>query len=247
MTSDIPPVPTTWPDLLARRAASPGADRRGFDYFHAELAGKPADGLLFATPFQSCTDAIAYTLLLGDAAIAARQVAAMAPWVGQIVQDSAGAVLPRAKLTALGLIAMAEMTRTPFPTEDGAALRLLPALRDFEAQDDLRAAIWAHLAFGVVEGLDGLLSDLEPPPQAGAAFGPNVQGAQLQIARAIAHRAPPEAVAAAWHSYRDHIPRLIAASQGSMLELVLAARAVGGVLGGQEAPQVLAGLRAAIR
>ena len=60
-------------------------------------------------------------------------------------------------------------------------------------------------------------------------------------------RTPFEAVAATWDSYRDHTPRLIAAGQGSMLELLLAARACACVLGGQAAPQVLADLRAAVR
>lgn len=245
MTSKTP-VPTTWSALLDRYGASPGADRRGFEHFHSRLEGKPAESLLFAVPFQSCAEAVANTLVLGDAAVAAQQIAALGPWVAQVAGGGAG-VLPRARLAALGLIGMGEMTRTAPPAEAGAAPRLLPALRDFEAEGDLRAAIWAHLAFGVVAGLDEVLPGLDPPPQAGAAFGPNVQGAQVQIARAIAHRAAPEVVAAAWDSYRDHLPRLIAAGQGSMLELIFAARAVGCVLGGQDAPQVLDDLRAAIR
>ncbi len=246
MTSDTPPVPMTWTALLARRAASPAADRRGFDYFHAEIAGKPAEGLLFATPFQSCAEAIAYTLVLGDAAVAAEQLAELAPWVGDIARDGAG-MLPRAGLAALGLIAMAEMTRTPLPADAGAAPRLLRALHDFEAPGDLRTAIWAHLGFGVVEGLDAFLPELAPPQKAGAASGANVQHAQVRIARAIARRAAPGDVAAAWDSYRDHVPRLIAAGQGSMLDLIFAARAMGCVLGGQAAPRVLDGLRAAVR
>lgn len=245
MTSKTP-VPTTWSALLDRHAASPGADRRGFDHFHSRLAGKPAGSLLFAVPFQSCAEAVANTLVLGDATVAAQQIAALAPWVGQIAQGGAD-VLPRAGLAALGLIAMAGMTRTALPADAGAAPRLLPALRGFEVADDRRAAIWAHLAFGVVEGLGDLLpGDLAAPPEDGT-VGPNVQGAQVQIARAIARRAPVAVVAAVWDSYRDHVSRLIAAGQGSMLELILAARAMGCVLGGQAGPQVLDGLRAAVR
>lgn len=246
MTGETP-VPTTWSALLDRYGASPGADRRGFDYFHSRLEGKSAESLLFAVPFQSCAEVVATTLVLGDAGVAAGQIAALAPWLGQVAQGGAG-VLPRAGMTALGLIAMAEMTRaTGLPVDAGAAPRLLPGLFDLEAAEDRRAAIWAHLAFGAVEGLGDLLpGDLAAPSEDGA-FGPNVQGAQVEIARAIAHRAAPESVAAAWDSYRAHVPRLIAAGQGSMLELILAARAVGCVLGGQAGPRVLDGLRAAVR
>ena len=251
MTSELPPVPTTWRALLDRYADSPGADEAGFAYYHQRLAGGEVHRALFATPFLSATQVIANTLVLGDPAVAARQIGVLSPFVGQIAGDRPEIDrMPTVRMAALGLIVLAGMAGVRMPAEAVAAVpRMLAGLRHFEAaeEDRQRRAIWAHLAFGVVEGLgEVLLGDLAAPPEDGA-FGPNVQGAQVQIARAIACRAPVAVVARVWDSYRDHVPRLIAAGQGSMLELILAARAVGCVLGGQAGPQVLDGLRTAVR
>ena len=251
MTSELPPVPTTWRALLDRYRASPDADTRGFNYYHQRLVGGEVHRALFAVPFLSATRVIANTLVLGDAAVSARQIAELVPYAMQIARDGDELDrMPPARIATLALIVLADLAGVALPDPAGMAVpRMLAALRGHGALDaeEARQAIWAHLAFGAVEGLGDLLpGDLAVPPEDGA-FGPNVQGAQVQIARAIAGRAPVTVVARVWDSYRDHVPRLIAAGQGSMLELILAARAVGCVLGGQAGPQVLDGLRAAVR
>ncbi|MEB2313251.1 MAG: hypothetical protein OZ921_12465 [Sorangiineae bacterium] len=250
MTSDPPPVPTTWPELLARHA-DPDAGRRGFDYCQRRFAGLAVESPFFAVPFASCAECVAYTLVLRDAAVGAGLIGELAPYLARIARDREELNrMPPARIAALSLVAMADLTGVALPATVGKAVpRMLAALGAYGTLDaeEARQAIWAHLAFGEVAELGELLpGDLAAPPEDGA-FGPNVQGAQIQLARAIAHRAPAAAVVATWDSYRNHTPRLVAARQGSMLELLLAARAMGCVLSGQAGPRVLDDLRAAVR
>lgn len=266
MTTDLPPTPTTWAELYARHTASPEADARGFDYFYPSVARGGLESGLFPVPFESCVEVIANTMLYGSVAVAARQLATLDPLIGEIAEAPLERpILPRARRAALVSIVLAELLEVPLSVGAEIAPRVLPSLLEAPRSrrktkgaatsepSDQRKSIWAFLAFGVTERLTDpkvglLVADLGPPPtDIGAAFGPNVQAAQVQIARALVHRAPFRAVAPTWDSYRGHTPRLMAAKQGALSELCCAARACCGVIGEQRPTEVLQHLRSSCR
>jgi hypothetical protein len=237
MTNRGSGVPVTWRELRDEMMEASGATARGVAYFQKDYSRHEPESPLFGPPFHSAASVLVYGAILGDLD-AARELAGEMIGLAHKIATSKSPVLNKiapqslAALMIFDLQTCAGWTDAPLP--DPAPL--LERLRRMDLNVELyqRQTIWAHLAHGRTEGLDDLLPhDFNAaPPDPGAQFGPNVQGTQVQIARAIAQGAGPETVAATWSGFLNYFPRLLAADVSSFPELLWAARAVHVVIGG---------------